>query len=167
MSPEDEGFVDRLRAAYTPPPMSSFDEARFDARLRSRIEAGGRRRRYGLGALATAAAAAVLALATLPSTGPGEATPAVDWLAALEAPEATWVGEAVVVPADPLALPALDDGAALAALAVGDGDAADAADDGDATDEADEGPAWMPAEYAMLAQLIEVEPYAFEEEDWP
>lgn len=167
MSPEDEAFVDRLRSAYEPPPMTAFDETRFDARLRARIEATGRRRRMGLGALAVAAAAAVLALVTI-DVAPTEA-PAVDWLAALEGPEATWAGEVIVVPADPLAVPSLSDELAWAAAGDGATDAADVAADDSAEldDAADEGPAWMPAEYEMLAQLIEVDPYTFEEEEWP
>lgn len=166
MSPDDEAFVDRLRSAYEPPPMTAFDEARFDARLRARIEAKGRRRRVGLGALATAAAAAVLALVTL-DVSPGGQAPAVDWLAALEGPEADWAGEAVVVPADPLVVPALGDEVAWAVEGDEGADDAATAVTLDPDDADDEGPAWMPAEYEVLAQLIEVDPYTFEEEEWP
>lgn len=165
MSPEDEAFVDRLRSAYEPPPMTAFDETRFDARLRARIEATRRRRRIGLGALAAAAAAAVLALVTI-DVAPREA-PAVDWLAALEGPEAAWAGEAVVVPADPLVVSSLGDEVAWAVEGDGATDAADVAVDDALDDALDDGPAWMPAEYEVLAQLIEVDPYTFEEEEWP
>jgi hypothetical protein len=64
MSPDDERFVERLRTAYSPPPMTSFDVARFDARLHARLAQRQRRRPWvwGGGLLAVAAAAAVLLL---------------------------------------------------------------------------------------------------------
>lgn len=162
MSPDDEAFVERLRAAYTPPPMTSFDTTRFDARLRARIDASARRRRFALGGLALAAAAVVAFVVAPPAVTPP--APAVDWLGALTAETSDWLGEGTL-PSDPLAVPTLSL-PAVASAAVDDG--ADVADD-PSDDDLDDGatsPEWMPAEYETLAMLIDVEPYA-PEEDWP
>jgi hypothetical protein len=162
MSLDDERFVERLRTAYSPPPMTSFDVARFDARLHARLAQHQRRRPWmvGGGLLAVAAAVAVLLLwpvltrtaLTPPATAP---TPDVDWLAAITDPAATddWL--------DAPAADGIDATDAIDAI-----DATDATDATDALADQDRAPEWMPAEYEMLAQLIDIEPYAHQE-DWP
>lgn len=148
--PEERAFVERLRAAYSPPPLTSFDAARFDARLRDRIVRSTRRRQWAIGGAVLAAAAAILLL--VPDLFGGAApAPEVDWLAAMAEPaEADWIADPAL-PADPLAVPTLDLTLAEATT--------EGADEPDA-------PEWMPAEYATLAALIDVQPYAPEEE-WP
>lgn len=183
LSAEDRRLVDHIRRDYAAPPMSAVDHTRFDARLRARIERQ-RRRRWGLAGLALAGAAAAVALfalrqpTELPAGEPGvlpamassptaaDAGSAVaetqsitlDWLVADSA--ADWLGGTTVLPADPLALPTLDDGQVAAAA----DDAEDAADD---TDDDADGPAYLPDEYTVLAGLIEIEPYDPYAEDWP
>lgn len=179
---DDRALVAHIREHYRPPPMTAAERSRFDARLRARVEAR-RRMRWGLGGLALAGAAAA---ALLFAAGPRPPTPppapemaaqpatpdreaiALDWL--VEAPADDWLGGSTVLPADPLAVPALDDGVPATAAA---GDAGDdtLADDTDTDADADaeetlDGPAWMPDEYVLLAGLIEIEPYGAEG-DWP
>lgn len=177
MSPDDERFVERLRTAYSPPPMTSFDVARFDARLHARLAQRQRRRQWmwGGGLLAVAAAVAVLllwpALNSTPLTPPlnpsqltplaAAPTPEVDWLAAITDPAETddWLEDPAVDAID--GMDAIDTTDAI--------DTADAIDTTDATDalaDGDGAPEWMPAEYEMLAQLIDVEPY-MHQENWP
>lgn len=154
--PEERAFVERLRAAYTPPPLTAFEAARFDACLRARVAQSTRRRQWTLGgAVLAAAAAALLFVPDLTADPPAEA-PAVDWLAAMTGPTdgADWLGDATL-PADPLAVPAL-----VVGLPAASDDAAEDPDDEPTA------PGWMPAEYEVLAALIDVQPYA-PEEDWP
>jgi len=184
LSNDDRRLIDQIRRGYAPPPMTDVDRARFDARMRARIERQ-RRRRWGAVGLTLAGAAAAAALFALgqpapsPTPNPGALpemaalpaapttdaavdTPAValDWL--IEDSAADWLGGSTVLPSDPLLLTAL-------------GDDTGAADD-DGTDDAladetdDDAPAWMPDEYTVLAGLIDLDPYdAYDtyEEDWP
>lgn len=155
--PEERAFVERLRAAYSPPPLTSFDAARFDARLRERIARSTRRRQWAIGGAVLAAAAAILLL--VPDLFGGAApAPEVDWLTAMAEPaEADWIADPAL-PADPLAVPALD----LTLV-----EASAATEEAEETEETPaDAPEWMPAEYATLAALIDVDPYAPEEE-WP
>ncbi len=174
---DDRALVAHIREHYAPPPMTAVERSRFDARLRARIEAR-RRMRWGLGGLALAGAAAAALLfaagprpptptpapemAALPATPDSEAL-ALDWL--VEAPADDWLGGSTVLPADPLAVPALDDGV-LAADETNDETNDEAADAVAEAEEALDGPAWMPDEYVLLAGLIEIEPYGAEG-DWP
>lgn len=183
MTPEDIGLVARIREGYQPPPMTDLERRRFDARLRARIASQQRRRAWGFGGLAlTAAAAAALffaarqteppapnpgpqpAMAAAPTESPqadgesgGEAI-ALDWL--VDEDRADWLGGSTVLPADPLELAALDGVASPVAADPSDADAADGDTD-------DGSPEWMPAEYDLLASLIEIEPYDPYAEDWP
>lgn len=176
MTPDEKTFVDRLRRAYAPPPMEPVEQRRFDARLRARIEDAARRRRrwlVGGAALAAAAAAAALfALASPDAGAPGPPAPAIaaptepaageaialDWLVEEPAADAEWLGRSTVIPADPLAVAGLEAATAEAAET-------DTETEAGAADEA-AAPEWMPAEYEMLAMLIDVDPY-MPEEDWP
>lgn len=154
--PEERAFVERLRDVYQPPPLTSFDATRFDAGLRARIARSTRRRQWAIGGAVLAAAAAILLL--VPDLFGGARPPEVDWLTAMAEPaEADWIADPAL-PSDPLAVPSLDLTLAEATVDA-TGEAATEAEDPDA-------PEWMPAEYAMLATLIDVDPYA-PEEDWP
>jgi ferric-dicitrate binding protein FerR (iron transport regulator) len=66
---DEQAFVERLAASWAPPPTTPAQRAAFDEALRERLE---RRRRPWLviPVLATAAAAAVIGFALMPSVGP-------------------------------------------------------------------------------------------------
>lgn len=57
LAPEDAVLVERVRAAYAPPAMTSGQEFAFDSELRRRIESRGRRSTVWVPASALAAAA--------------------------------------------------------------------------------------------------------------
>lgn len=98
---DDERFVERIRTAWTPAPMTAFERTRFDARLQERLERAHRRvgRWPALGAGLAAAAVAALLIVRV---GVG---PAPSPLAAADPMPAGWAEEVLYATvADELAL---------------------------------------------------------------
>ncbi len=97
---DDERLVERIRAAWAPPPMTAFEHTRFDAKLQERLAHAHRRvgRWPALGvALATAAVAALMIV----RVGFGPAPPTPGPQAAGSAVPAGWAAEVLyAVPAD-------------------------------------------------------------------
>lgn len=157
--PDDEPFLDQLRADYAPPTVGPG----FEARLRARIEAeqSPRHTLAGLLGPAVGAAAAVAMAVTLwvqPQPTGGASSPAaaeVDWVATvLSDPTADTFEAFALWPADE------------SAAAEPDSDAdADAGGDADADDIWGEDP--LPDSYAGLAMLLEPADTTFDFEGDP
>jgi hypothetical protein len=81
LAPEDSVFVERVRAAYAPPAMTTGRASVFDAELRERIESRGRRGTVWVpaGALAAAALAIWFGSALWGVAGPTAPVMASTW----------------------------------------------------------------------------------------
>ncbi len=70
VDPRDDAWLEQVRDAYAPPPMSPTERRAFDARLEARVEAEAHRAFFGLRLWQPIAAAAVAAAAAWLVLGP-------------------------------------------------------------------------------------------------